>query len=450
MVDIITAEQAAAMVQDYDSIGFPNFFSVGIAYDCANALADRNVKHLTMYGNEVGLPGLGTGRLIRNRQVDKVIVSFLGTNPEAIDMILNGEMECEMYPQGTLIFKYWAGAAKMGGILTPVGVGTNIARGKEIVRRNGEDYIVEDPLRCRIAFVKAYAADQRGNVVFWKASANFNNMQARAADITIVEVDKIFPEDYTINYPDLPYYYVNALVPSSGKWKEDLRLYRRESINRDDPARVRIAKRAAEFLKDGDIVNLGIGIPLQIASFVPEDVTVDFMSENGIFGMGDLVNEEDQDPEINNAGREPVGWYPHTIFVDSFETFTMVGGGRLDKTFLGTHQVDEWGNFANYEIPGEKMPGVGGGMNLAHGAKEVIICTKHTHKGEPKIVKRCEYPLTGVRNVKWIVTDLAVFKVTEEGLLLAEVAHDSSLHEIRAKTDANFRTMDGFYKTFGE
>ena len=450
MVDIITAEEAAAMVKSGDDVGFPNFFSVGIAYDCANALAERDVKNLTMYGNEVGLPGLGVGKLIRNGQIAKVIISFLGTNPEAVEMVLNGEMEYEMYPQGTLIFKYWAGAAKMGGILTPVGVGTDMTKGKEIIHRNGQDYILEDPLRCRIAFVKAHMSDQRGNVLFWKASANFNNMLARAADITIVEVDEILPEGQHINYPDLPYYYVNALVQSSGQWRKDLRLYRREVINRNDPMRMRIAKRAAEFLENGDIVNLGIGIPLQVASFVPEDVTVDFMSQNGIFGMGDIVPDEEQDLEINNAGREPVGWYDHTIFVDSFETFTMVAGGRVDKTFLGTHQVDEWGNFANYEIPGEKMPGVGGGMNLAHGTKEVIICTKHTHKSGPKIVKKCKYPLTGVRNVDWIVTELAVFKVTEEGLELREVAHDSSLHEIRQKTEANFKVPLGIYKTFGE
>jgi len=450
MVDIITAEEAAAMVVDYDTIGFPNFFSVGIAYDCANALAERNVKNLTMYGNEVGLPGIGTGKLIRNGQIRKVIVSFLGTNPEAIEMVLNGDLECEMYPQGTLIFKYWAGAANLGGFLTPVGVGTDMARGKNLFLVDNKKWILEKPLRCRIAFVKAFMADRRGNVLFWKASANFNNMQARAADITIVEVDEILPEGYYINYPDLPYYYVNALVESSGQWKEDLRLYRREVIDRNDPARIRIAKRAAQFLEDGDIVNLGIGIPLQISSFVPDDVTVDFMSENGIFGMGDIIPDEEQDLEIHNAGREPVGWYPHTIFVDSFETFTMVAGGKLDKAFLGTHQVDEWGNFANYEIPGEKMPGVGGGMNLAFGAKEVIICTKHTHKGEPKIVKRCEYPLTGVRNVKWIITELAVFKVTEEGLELIEVAHDSSLHEIREKTDANFRIPQGVWRVYGE
>jgi len=305
MVDIITAKEAAAMVESGDGVGFPNFFSVGIAYDCANALAERDVKNLTMYGNEVGLPGLGVGKLIRNGQIAKVVVSFLGTNPEAVEMVLNGEMEYEMYPQGTLIFKYWAGAAKMGGILTPVGVGTDMAKDKEIIHRNGQDYILEDPLRCRIAFVKAFQADRKGNVLFWKASANFNNMQARAADITIVEADVILPEGHYINYPDLPYYYVNALVQSSGQ-------------------------------------------------------------------------------------------------------------------------------------------------NLAHGTKEVIICTKHTHEGESKIVKRCRYPLTGVRNVTWIITELAVFKVTEEGLELREVAYNSNLYEIRAKTAANFRVPHGLWKTFGE
>jgi 3-oxoacid CoA-transferase B subunit len=276
-------------------------------------------------------------------------------------------------------------------------------------------------------------------------------MQARASDITIVEVDEILPQGEHIQHPHLPYYYVNALVRSSGQWKEDLKLYRREQIDRSDPIRNRIAARAAQELRDGTLVNLGIGIPLQISSYIPDGITVDFMSENGIFGMGDLVPEEEQDPEVNNAGREPVGEFPHTVYTDSFEVFTMVGARKLDQAFLGTHQVDEWGNFSNYEIPGEQMPGIGGGMNLAHGAKEVIICTTHTHEGEPKIVKRCEYPLTGVRKVKWIITDLAVFKVTIEGLELREIAYDTTLNEVREKTDANFKLPPySILKSFGE
>ena len=120
---IVTAQEAVSIIEDGDNIGFPNFYSVGIAYDLANALADQGTKNLTMYGNEPGLPGIGVGRLIRQGQIKKLVVSFLGTNLEAVDMVLKGEMECEMYPQGTLISKYMAGASGFGGFLSPVGAG---------------------------------------------------------------------------------------------------------------------------------------------------------------------------------------------------------------------------------------------------------------------------------------------------------------------------------------
>jgi len=202
-------------------------------------------------------------------------------------------------------------------------------------------------------------------------------------------------------------------------------------------------------LNDGDLVNLGIGIPLMVSYFVPEDISVCFMSENGVFGMGDLVSEEEQDLEINNAGREPASLLPGGAFTDSFDTFAMVRSGRLDKTILGTIEVDPEGTIANYEIPGVRMPGIGGAMDLAAGSEEVIIATLHTYKGKSKIVKKCQYPLTGVGVARWIITELAVFEVMPDGLWLREIAHDTTYDEVRDKTEAPYKIASNL-KRFGE
>jgi 3-oxoacid CoA-transferase len=450
---IVSAQEAVSLIYDGDEIGFPNFFSVGIAYDLANALADQGTKNLTMYGNEVGLPGIGVGRLIRQGQIKKVVISFLGTNQEAIDMVLEGKMEYEMYPQGTIISKYMAGASGFGGFLSPVGVGIpEIEAGKKKIWLNGRHWLIEEPLRCRVCLVKGWAADKQGNVIFSKAARNFNCVQARASDITIVEVDEILPDDEYIDpsFVHLPFYHVDYLVHSSGQWEKDLRLFQRRAETKSDPRRIRIAKRAARMLNDGDMVNLGIGIPLMTSYYVPKDISVCFMSQNGIFGMSGLIPEEDQDLEVNNAGREPVGIVPGAVFTDSFEAFAMVRAGKIDKTVLGTIEVDVEGTIANYEIPGKRMPGVGGAMDLAAGAKEVIITTLHTYKGKPKIVKKCQYPLTGVKVARWIITELAVFEVMNDGQLwLREMAHDTTYDEIRAKTEAPYAIASNL-KRFGE
>jgi acetate CoA/acetoacetate CoA-transferase beta subunit len=174
------------------------------------------------------------------------------------------------------------------------------------------------------------------------------------------------------------------------------------------------------------------------------------MSQNGVFGMGGLVPEEEQDLEINNAGREPVEIVPGAVFTDSFEAFAAIRAGIVDKTILGTIEVDASGSVANYEIPGQRMPGIGGAMDLAAGAKEVIIATLHTYKDQPKIVERCQYPLTGVHVADWIITELAVFKVEKNvGLILKEIAHDTNIEEIYAKTEPNF-VIETPLKTFGE
>lgn len=197
-----------------------------------------------------------------------------------------------------------------------------------------------------------------------------------------------------------------------------------------------IAKRTAKELKDGDLVNLGIGLPTKVANYVPEGVNVIFQSENGFVGLGPTPPEDEQDPDITNAGGMPAGILPGGQFFDSATSFGIIRGGHLDITVLGALQVDEKGNLANYMIPGKMVPGMGGAMDLVTGARVVIVAMEHTNKGAHKILKECNLPLTGKGVVDLIITEMGVFKVTAEGLKVVELNPEYTFEEVQEATEA--------------
>ena len=200
-------------------------------------------------------------------------------------------------------------------------------------------------------------------------------------------------------------------------------------------AKVVIAQRAAKFLKDGDVVNLGIGMPEMVANYLPEDVNIVFQSENGIMGMSSAAVEDDLN--VSNAGGKYVTVIPGAMFFDSATSFGLIRGGHVDATILGALQVDENGSLASHIIPGKMVPGMGGAMDLVAGAENVIVITTHTAKGDaPKILHKCNLPLTAYKRVNWIITELAVIEATAEGLVLREVNAESSVEEVVAKTEA--------------
>ena len=203
-----------------------------------------------------------------------------------------------------------------------------------------------------------------------------------------------------------------------------------------------VAKRAAQEFKRGDVVTLGIGLPTEIANYVPDEMGVIFQSENGLLGAGRLHQGESPDPRIINAGGAFVEPIKGCCFYDTQMAFTIMRGGHIDATVLGALQVDEEGNLASWMIPNKLVPGMGGSMDLVVGSKRVIVVMEHTSKGQVKIVKRCDLPLTATSEVDMIITEKCVFEVTNQGLLMTEINPHFTIEDIKATTEASFKISE--------
>jgi len=197
-----------------------------------------------------------------------------------------------------------------------------------------------------------------------------------------------------------------------------------------------IAKRVARELHDGDVVNLGIGLPTLVGNFVPEGIHINLQSENGLIGLGPAPAESDVDMDITNAGGQPVTLLPGGMYFDSCTSFGIIRGGHVDVTVLGSLQVDESGSLANWIIPGKMVPGMGGAMDLVTGAKKVILAMTHTNRGRAKILKECTLPLTAQNQVNMIITEMGVISVEEDGLHLIEYNPEFTIDEIKEATEA--------------
>lgn len=207
-----------------------------------------------------------------------------------------------------------------------------------------------------------------------------------------------------------------------------------------------IARRVAKELKNGDVVNLGIGLPTMVANHVPEDILVSFQSENGFIGLGPVPNAGEEDSRIVNAGGQCVTILPGGAFFDSSTSFSIIRGGHVDTTVLGALQVDGKGNLANWMIPGKMVPGMGGAMDLVVGAKQVIVAMEHTVKGNHKILEECNLPLTAAGEVDLIITEMGVMEVTDKGLLLKEINPEYTVEEVQEATGAKLIISENLIK----
>ncbi len=204
-----------------------------------------------------------------------------------------------------------------------------------------------------------------------------------------------------------------------------------------------IARRVAQELKDGDVVNLGIGLPTMVANYIPHDYDVTFQSENGFVGLGPAPEKGKEDVDIINAGAQYVTVKPGAAYFDSATSFGIIRGRHVDATVLGSLQVDEEGNLANWIIPGVMLPGMGGAMDLVVGAKKVIIAMQHTNKGQRKILRRCTLPFTALKVVNMIVTEMGVMHVTELGLVLTEINPEYTIEQVQEATEAKLMISPG-------
>lgn len=206
----------------------------------------------------------------------------------------------------------------------------------------------------------------------------------------------------------------------------------------ENMAKVLIAKRVAAELKDGYLVNLGIGLPGLVANYIPEQIQVTLQSENGLLGLGPAPTPGSEDSELTNAGGQPATMMPGGMYFDSSYSFALIRGGHVDVTVLGALEVDEQGSIANWMVPGKMVPGMGGAMDLVIGARKVIVAMQHTAKGRPKILKQCRLPLTAFASVDMIVTELGVFEYRAGRLTLVELMDGATLDDVANATEADY------------
>lgn len=446
---VASPELAVADIPDGATIAIAGF---GLGHRFATSLLvavrDRGVKNLCLVCNSMGGPGEIRGQILaENRQVKRIIASFSvrpGVKTATEEQIAAGEMEVELVPQGTLVERCRAGGAGIPAFYTPTSVGSDLTKGKELRQFNGKTYVLEHAIQVDYALLRAYRADRAGNLQFRGGSQNFNPSFAKAAKCAIVEVDEILevgelpPE--LINLPGI---FVSRVVKSTHPVNvASLKGQPRRPADKARTyngklalTRAGIARNAAKLVKDGSYVNLGTGIPTLVSNYF-EGREVILHAENGVLGYGEIVSGDAVDLDVYNAGGQFVALRPGASFFDSVTSFEMARGGWIDTVILGSYEVDQDANLANWSTEDELRGGIGGAMDLVSGDADVIVVMEHCDsKNRPKLKKRCTYPFTGQGCVTYVVTDLALLHWQDGRFVLKEVAPGFTPQEVMALTE---------------
>jgi 3-oxoacid CoA-transferase len=413
--------------------------------DLLTALADVPLaRNLTIVSN-----GFPHQPLAENRQVKKFIGAFGGSvyrrAAASEEQIRSGELAFEPSPQGIFTERLRAGAGGIAAFFSPVGADTVVAANKERRTIGGRDYILETALRPDFGLIRAEKADLLGNLSGVGSTLNFHPVMAAASRVTIAEVDEIVPvgsiapEDVKV-----PGIYVDRLVLHDSSRDEQAEAQEREHRRRREVGTTKsvglnqdqMAMRAAQLLKPGQYVNLGMGVPTRVANYITAESGVLLHAENGILGYGPQPREDEYRWQYYNAQGQAVTVLPGGAVFDSFAAFTMARGGHLDVVILGGLQVSASGDLANWWAPHMAAGGMGGAMDLCTDVAELIVIMDHTTRdGEKKILNACTYPLTAPRCVTKIVTDLAYMDVHDGGLILRELAPGVSPEYVQERTE---------------
>lgn len=470
-----SVDAAVADVTDNTTLLVGGFGLSGIPETLIAALVKKGVKGITAVSNNAGVDDFGLGLLLQKGQVKRMISSYVGENKTFEKQYLSGELEVELTPQGTLAERLRAGGAGIPAFFTRTAYGTLVQQGGNVIKYgpggakagnvevvsdaretrdfDGRGYVMERAITGDFSLVKAWKADERGNLVFRGTSMNFNPECAKAGKICIAEVEEIVPlgalKPEEIHLQGI---YVQRVVKGS---KYEKRIEKRTlssatgevSAGKLDARRELIVKRAAKDLTNGMYANLGIGMPTLVSNYLEPGVHIELQSENGLLGIGPYPTEENVDPDFINAGKETITTIAGSSLFSSGESFAMIRGSHVDITILGAMQVAANGDLANWIIPGKMVKGMGGAMDLVASDSKVLVVMEHLAKGNKhKLVQDCSLPLTGQRVVDRVITELGVFDFKKTGEpappTLIEIAPGVDLATVKEATGFDFIVAD--------
>jgi 3-oxoacid CoA-transferase len=438
--------EAVSDVESGSVIGIGGFGVIhGFPVHLIAAVRDRGLRDLVVVCNSLGAQPAHPVTLVEHGQARKLVAAFsaraagLADSAQAVSPV---PLDVELVPQGILVERLRSAGAGLGPFYSPVGQDTILAAGKERREFGGQSYVLELPLPLDYALIYARTADRAGNLAFRGANQNFGPSLAKAARVVIAEVDDVVdvgelaPDDV-----DLPGISVDRVVrspaPRTPLWREPRpEQDQRDYLGRPGLTPRDLGARVADLLPDGSYVNLGVGLPTLVSDYLRgRDIMLH--AENGLLGYGGRLTPQDADSDLYNAASEPVSLRQGASAFDTVAAFEMARGGRLDAVVLGAFQVGGDGSFANWTTPQMGGGAIGGAMDLVVRPGKLIIAMRHCEQsGQPKVVRRCGYPVTGTGCVDLIVTDLAVIEHDGCGLVLRECASGFGPDDVQRLTGA--------------